>query len=46
MTPAPQPVVEQVAPQTPAPVAQQLPEEQLSHMENMGYDLVSNLKEF
>jgi hypothetical protein len=48
MTPAAQPlpqqpvntVVEQVPPQTPVPM-QQLPEEQLHHMENMGYDLVS-----
>lgn len=42
MTPvAQQPLatVEQVPPQTPAPM-QQLPEEQLPHMENMGYDLV------
>ncbi|XP_069700024.1 double-strand-break repair protein rad21 homolog isoform X2 [Periplaneta americana] len=41
MTPvAQQPLatVEQVPPQTPAPM-QQLPEEQLPHMENMGYDL-------
>jgi hypothetical protein len=48
MTPAAQPLpqqplstgAEQVPPQTPAPV-QQLPEEQLPHMENMGYDVVS-----
>jgi hypothetical protein len=48
MTPAAQPLaqqplstaVEQVPPQTPAPI-QQLPEEQLPHMENMGYDVVS-----
>jgi hypothetical protein len=48
MTPAAQPLpqqplstaVEKVPPQTPAPI-HQLPEEQLPHMENMGYDVVS-----
>jgi hypothetical protein len=48
MTPAAHPLpqlplstaVEQVPPQTPAPI-QQLPEEHLPHMENMGYDVVS-----
>lgn len=48
VTPAPQPLsqqpvtaaIEQAQPQTQVSL-QQLPEEQLPHMENMGYDVVS-----